>query len=119
HSISTVEDPKWTDRYHHPDPKQRAFGGRVEINMKDGSKLEDELAVADAHPEGARPFARDNYINKFNMLVEGYISEEERKRFLDTVQRLPELSANELGHLHITLDNAVLKNSSRDQKGIF
>ena len=119
HSISTVEDPKWTERYHHPNPKQRAFGGRVEINMKDGSKLEDELAVADAHPEGARPFARDNYIKKFNMLVEGYISEEERKRFLDMVQRLPELSADELGHLHITLDNAVLKNASQDQKGIF
>ncbi|MEC7943056.1 MAG: MmgE/PrpD family protein, partial [Pseudomonadota bacterium] len=119
HSISTVEDQKWTERYHHPDPKQRAFGGRVEIKMKDGSKLVDELAVADAHPAGARPFARDNYIDKFNTLVEGNISEEERDRFLDAVQRLPELSADELGHLHITLDNAVLKNASQDQKGIF
>ena len=37
HSISTVEDSRWTERYHHPDPNQRAFGGRVVITMKDGA----------------------------------------------------------------------------------
>ena len=119
HSISTVEDPKWTERYHHPDPNQRAFGGRVVITMKDGSTLEDELAVADAHPAGARPFARENYINKFNTLVEGIVSDGERDRFLDTVQRLPELTARELGGLHVMLDGASLDHATRDDRGIF
>ena len=119
HSISTVEDPKWTERYHHPDPNQRAFGGRVVITMKDGSTLEDELAVADAHPAGARPFAREDYIKKFNTLVDGIISDGERDRFLDTVQRLPELRANELDGLHVTLDAASLDHAARDNRGIF
>ena len=119
HSISTVEDPKWTDRYHHPDPTQRAFGGRVVITMNDGSTLEDELAVADAHPAGARPFARENYIHKFNTLVEGIVTDGERDRFLDTVQRLPDLTADELGGLHVTLDGAALDHAERDDRGIF
>ena len=119
HSVSTVEDPKWTERYHHPDPNQRAFGGRVVITMKDGSILEDELAVADAHPAGARPFARENYINKFNTLVDGIVSNGERDRFLDTVQRLPNLSADELGGLHVTLDGVTLDYATRDDRGIF
>ena len=119
HSISTVEDPRWTERYHHPDPNQRAFGGRVVIMMKDGSTLEDELAVADAHPAGARPFARENYINKFNTLVDGIVSNGERDRFLDTVQRLPNLSAGELGGLHVTLDGMKLDYATRDDRGIF
>jgi 2-methylcitrate dehydratase len=117
--VSTVEDPKWTERYHDPDPNKRAFGGRVIINMKDGSTLEDEMAVADAHPAGARPFSRDNYIKKFTTLVDGLISEGERDRFLDTVQRLPNLSADELGGLHVTLDLASLDFAARDDRGIF
>ena len=119
HSISTVEDPRWTERYHHSDPNQRAFGGRVVITMKDGSTLEDELALADAHPAGARPFARENYINKFKMLVDGVVSDGERDRFLDTVQRLPNLRADELGGLHVTLDAMALEYDSRDDRGIF
>ena len=117
--VSTVEDPKWTERYHDPDPNKRAFGGRVIITMKDGSTLEDEMAVADAHPAGARPFSRDNYIKKFTTLVDGLISEGERDRFLDTVQRLPNLSADELAGLHVTLDVASLDFAARDDRGIF
>ncbi|CAN0533883.1 unnamed protein product, partial [Laminaria digitata] len=119
HSISTVEDPRWTERYHHPDPNQRAFGGRVVITMKDGSTLEDELALADAHPAGARPFARQNYIDKFKMLVDGVVSDGERDRFLDTVQRLPSLTTDELGGLHVTLDGMALDYATRDDRGIF
>src|SRR6201986_897351 len=50
HKISTVEDPSWTKRYHSHDPKEKAFGGRVVITLKDGSVISDEIAVADAHP---------------------------------------------------------------------
>ncbi len=119
HKISTVEDPKWTERYHHTDPNQRAFGGRVVITMKDGTVLQDELAVADAHPAGARPFARENYINKFNILTEDIVTNSERIRFLDTVQKLPDLSAGELGELHVTLNAAALDFAARDDRGIF
>ncbi|HEX4642580.1 MAG TPA: MmgE/PrpD family protein, partial [Candidatus Acidoferrales bacterium] len=51
-SIETREDPEWTRRYHETDPALKAFGGRVEMFFKDGSRLEDELAVANAHPLG-------------------------------------------------------------------
>ena len=119
HSISTVEDPRWTERYHHPDPNQRAFGGRVVITMKDGSTVEDELALADAHPAGVRPFKRENYIEKFSMLVDGLISMGEHDRFLDTVQRLPSLTPNELNGLHVTLDAKTLDFATRDDRGIF
>ena len=119
HKISTVEDPKWTERYHEPDPNRRAFGGRVVITFSDGSVMEDELAVADAHPAGARPFARENYIAKFMTLTDGLVTEVERNRFLDAVQRLPDLAPEELAELHVTLDNSALLNGIRDERGIF
>lgn len=53
--ISTVEDRRWTQRYHSHSPKEKAFGGRVVVTLK-GSVISDEIAVADAHPLGARPF---------------------------------------------------------------
>ena len=46
-------------------PDQIAFGARIEVFMQDGSRIVDELAVANAHPLGARPFGRDDYIGKF------------------------------------------------------
>jgi 2-methylcitrate dehydratase len=117
--ISTVEDPEWTERYHEPDPNKRAFGGRLEINFKDGRKLIDELAVANAHPAGARPFARADYVRKFEILTEGIIAPEESRRFLDLVQRLPDLTAEEVGQINIALDPASLTNNARDKGGIF
>jgi len=96
HKIRTVEDPYWTQRYDTGNPKEGAFGGRVEIFFEDGSKLEDEMAVANAHPNGARPFQRPNYIHKFKTLTEGIIDAAEQERFLDLVQRLPELTPAEV-----------------------
>lgn len=60
-AITTEEDPRWTERYHEADPAKRAFGGRVEVTMKDGSVVEAEKAVADAHPNGAVPWSREQY----------------------------------------------------------
>ena len=37
HKIETREDPEWTRRYHSTDPHEKAFGGRVEVHMQDGS----------------------------------------------------------------------------------
>ena len=51
----------------------------------------DEIAVADAHPLGARPFAREQYVAKFRTLADGVLAADEIERFLDVAQRLPEL----------------------------
>lgn len=119
HKIRTVEDPEWTARYHETDPRKKAFGGRVEIRFRDGTKLVDELAVANAHPYGARPFTRKDYIRKFDTLTEQLISRSERERFLEAVQRLPTLKPHELLQLHIQIPLAHLVYSTRDNRGIF
>ena len=100
HKISTVEDPEWTRRYHDRDPNKKAFGGRVVVSMTDGTVLEDEIAVADAHPAGASPYQRDDYIHKFRTLTEGILAKAEVDRFLDLAIRLPELSPAEVEHLN-------------------
>ncbi len=117
--IETAEDPKWTARYHESDPNKLAFGGRVEIRMKDGSVINDELALANAHSKGARPFARENYIQKFRNLTEGLVSLREQDRFLDLVQCLPDLGASEIDEINVVLDEATLENETPDKKGIF
>ncbi len=119
HKIRTVEDPEWTRRYHDPDPSQRAFGGRVAITLKDGSVIEDELAVANAHPAGARPFVRKDYVRKFDILTEGLVTQRERDRFIRLVEDLPELTSAGVSELHVTLDAAELTNATPDNKGIF
>ncbi len=117
--VKTVEDKEWTRRYHSINPKGKAFGGRVEITFADGRKLTDEIAVADAHPLGARPFARPNYIHKFQTLTEDFIVREESERFIKAAQRLGELKANELGALNVALPAGWLACAVRDQRGIF
>ncbi|MBB4659648.1 MmgE/PrpD family protein [Parvularcula dongshanensis] len=96
HKIETTEDPEWTRRYHASDPKEKAFGARVVVTMKDGGTIEDEIALANAHPDGASPFVREDYVGKFRTLTEGILEEAEAARFLDLVQRLPDLSAEEV-----------------------
>jgi 2-methylcitrate dehydratase len=108
HKIETREDPEWTRRYHSRDPDELAFGGRVEVLMKDGSKLVDELAVANAHPHGAKPFARADYIRKFQTLTDGLIAPRESNRFLEAVQDLPKLPAGELYRLNVAIPAASL-----------
>jgi 2-methylcitrate dehydratase len=106
--ITTAEDEEWTRRYHSEDPDEKAFGGRVVIRFADGSELVDEIAVADAHPLGARPFAREDYIRKFRTLAEPVLDPEEIERFLELVQRLPELSPDEVRELSIVAKLGVL-----------
>lgn len=106
--ITTEEDAEWTRRYHSNDPAEKAFGGRIEITLTDGSKIVDEIAVADAHPLGARPFAREQYIAKFRTLAEHVLEAEEIERFLTLVQRLPELSADDVLGLSIVAAPGIL-----------
>ncbi len=114
--IETREDPEWTRRYLSTDPNEMAFGGRVEITLKDGSRIVDELAVANAHPLGARPFARDDYIHKFRTMTDGIITTREANRFLEAVQNLARLPAGELHQLNVAMPAGTVKEG---KAGIF
>jgi len=119
HKIKTIEDTQWTDAYHATDPNKKRFGGKVEITFANGEKVVDELGLADAHPAGARPFKRADYIRKFETLTKGVITPEESKRFLTLVQRLPELTALEVQQLNVQVSLETLTQSKRDDRGIF
>ncbi len=118
HKVTTAEDAEWTRRYHSDDPAEKAFGGRVEIRLTDGSTIVDEIAVADAHPLGARPFVREDYVRKFRLLAEPVLTPEEIERFLELAQRLPELTADEVRQLTIVAKPGVLAGAPAP-KGLF
>ncbi len=115
--IKTHEDKKWTKRYHDPNPKKKAFGAKVVITLKNGKKITEEQGVADAHPYGARPFKRKNYINKFLTLTENILSKKETERFLKIVQNLKKLKSGQLNKLNIEVRKSKLKRNIK--KGIF
>ncbi|MCB0346597.1 MAG: MmgE/PrpD family protein [Bdellovibrionales bacterium] len=119
HKIETVEEPIWTERYHERDPNKKAFGGEVVITMQDGSVIQDELAIANANPLGAKPFAREDYKRKFTTLTEGTIDQSEVERFFTVAENTAKISSGELGELNVQLEASSLKNSERDTRGIF
>lgn len=117
HKIVTEEAPEWTRRYHATDPAVKAFGGEMIVTFDDGTQLSESIAVADAHPLGARPFAREQYINKFRSLAAESVSAAEQDRFLQAVLNLESLSTGQLGNLNLEATGTTLAvNTSR---GIF
>ncbi|UQN31143.1 MmgE/PrpD family protein [Brachybacterium kimchii] len=108
HKVTTTEDPEWTRRYHSLDLTEKAFGGAVEITLRDGTVIRDEIAVADAHPQGARPFAREQYVQKFRSLAEGVVEDAEADRFLQAVEGLPDLPAGQLHRLSLRAADGVI-----------
>ena len=119
HTISTVEEPAWTELYHDPDPNKRAFGGRLEITLTSGEKISDELAVANAHPLGKRPLQRPQYVMKFKNLTADIISSAEQNRFIKLVENLENLDSTEVGQLNISVDKLSAENAIPDRQGIF
>lgn len=117
--ISTVEDPEWTRRYHATDPAEKAFGAKAVVTLKSGETIVDELAVADAHPLGAKPFARADYVAKFRTLADGVVDDAEQDRFLAAAERTAELGAGELDQLTFTVSDDVLAEAPTVPKGIF
>tara|TARA_S200000501_G_scaffold369933_1_gene410277 strand:+ start:42 stop:1544 length:1503 start_codon:yes stop_codon:yes gene_type:complete len=117
HSIKTHEDKKWTAKYHHPDPKKKCFGAKVVITMKNGKKYTEQLERADAHPYGARPFIRKNYIDKFMTLTKNIISKKESKRFLNIAQNLKKIKSGQLKKLNVVINKSKLKRNRKE--GIF
>jgi 2-methylcitrate dehydratase len=109
--ISTLEDAEWTRRYHSRDSGKKAFGGRVVVTLQDGRQIVDEIAMADAHPLGAKPFKRADYITKFRTLCEGVIAPAEQERFLGLVDRLSQLREGDLHGLTLDLEPGVQQKS--------
>ena len=116
--ITTEEDPEWTRRYHSLDLAEKAFGGEAVITLADGTELREQIAVADAHPLGARPFARAQYVAKFRDLAGGILEEREIARFLDAAENLADLPAGELGRLNVLAAPGVIDPSAAP-KGLF
>jgi 2-methylcitrate dehydratase len=114
--IRTVEDKRWTERYHTSDPSLKAFGGRIVITLADGTVIADEMAVANAHTLGATPWQRADYVRKFRTLTEGVIPVSEAERFLAAVSRLESLTAGELFELTLSLPSGSLAGAAA---GIF
>jgi 2-methylcitrate dehydratase len=117
--ISTVEDPEWTRRYHSSDPAEKAFGARAVVTLTSGQTVTDELAVADAHPLGARPFGRGRYVGKFTELADGIVDAEEQQRFLTVAESLARLTSGEVDGLNIEVDPRVLRTAPTIPSGIF
>jgi 2-methylcitrate dehydratase len=114
--VTTAEDAEWTARYHAAGADQ-SYGGRVVITMTDGREIVEEISVADAHPGGARPFAREQYVEKFRSLAVPVVGEDEAERFLALALRLAELGPKEVRDLTFTALPGVLPAAGRP--GIF
>jgi len=93
-AITTEEEPHWTERYHDPDPAKRAFGGRVEVTMRDGSVVEAEKAIADAHPNGAAPWGKSQYQAKLEQQAAPHLAPEAVNRLWQACVGLSGLDAD-------------------------
>ena len=117
HSIKTHENKRWTKKYHDPNPKNKSFGAKVVVTLKNGKKIFEELDKADAHPYGLRPFKRKDYIKKFLILTRNIISKKESDRFLKVVQNLKKIKSGQMNKLNIEIKKKQLKRNLR--KAIF
>ena len=87
------------------------------VTLKNGKKIVEQLDRADAHPYGARPFKRQNYIQKFLILTDKILDKNESSRFLKTVQNIKNLKSGELNKLNIQVKRSQIKKNTK--KGIF
>jgi 2-methylcitrate dehydratase len=116
--IRTVEDKAWTRRYHAADPSQRAFGGVLRVTLRDGRVIEAEKSVADAHPNGAKPWTMPDYIAKFRGLTSELVTPAEADRFLTAAQRLTDLSPADLRTLNPVMPEGTVHPSRPTGEGI-
>jgi 2-methylcitrate dehydratase len=119
HKIRTVEDPRWTARYLDPDPGKRAFGGRVVVTLDDGTSIEGERAVADAHPNGAHPWGWNAYVGKFETLTRDVLAEPQRESFLAAAKGAAVLDAGQLDRLIPALPTGAVVPFAPTGAGIF
>jgi len=119
HKIRTVEAPEWTARYHEPDPNKRAFGGRIIITLEDGTVIEGERGVADAHPNGANPWTWPHYQQKFATLTRDTLTDAEREAFYQAALGAGSLEGQGLDVLLPALAQGSVVPSAPTGQGIF
>ena len=116
--VRTVADEAWTVRFRERSGLEKDHGGEVIVSFLDGRRLAEQIDVPDAHPRGRRPFSRANYIRKFDRLVAGYATKNERTRFLKAAGRLLELSVDGVHSLTISAAPSAIAADGRPT-GIF
>jgi 2-methylcitrate dehydratase len=102
--VRTVEDQGWNARFDVPDPLAKDHGAGAAIRLRDGSTVEEELAVADSHPRGRAPWGPDDYRRKFLTLTEGILSSAEAERCLAEAGALSTLDRDQLRDFGIVAD---------------
>lgn len=117
--IKTALDNDWTARYHATDPAKRAYGGRLEITLRDGQTLNFEKAAADAHPNGAAPWNAANYAAKFQDLTSARLGAAETARLLQTTHNLAALDGPGLAALNPIASNPAVTPDQPTGQGIF
>jgi 2-methylcitrate dehydratase len=117
--IRTVEDAEWNARYRAADPRERAFGGCIEIRFADGRVIAAEKAVADAHPSGRAPWAWPDYVRKFAGLAGDALGQGEAERFLTLVRGLPDVPPDALLGLTPVLPAGAVVPAAPTGQGIF
>ena len=118
HKIRTEEVAEWTQAYHHPDPDHKKFGAQVVVRLTDGTQIAERLDNPNAHYLGDRPFARPDYIDKLAVLTEGLVEETEVERFMGLVDRLPDLTPEEVGQLNLVAAKGMLEDAQSERVGI-
>ena len=118
HKIRTAEVAEWTQAYHHPDPDHKKFGAQVVVSLANGTQIAERLDNPNAHYLGDRPFARPAYIDKLAVLTEGLVAPAEVERFLGLVNRLPDLTPEEVDQLNLVAAEDMLEDASSSRIGI-
>ncbi len=117
--IRTQEKEEWTRAYHDPDPARKKFGAEVRVLLQDGTRISERLDNPNAHYLGARPFQRPDYIRKLRVLAEEIAEEQEIERFVKLVERLPRLSAAEVGQLNLQARPDKIEDARSERIGLF
>jgi len=117
--IETSLDDDWTRRYHATDPAERAYGGRLEITLEDGSSNSFEKGAANAHPNGTAPWGAEDYQRKFRRLSVDLLGESETSRILDVASNLTGLDAGQLSTLNPVAPNGAIQPDRPTGQGIF
>ena len=118
HKIRTEEVAEWTQAYHDPDFRGKKFGAEVVVTMKNGDHVVQRLDNPNAHSLGARPFTRPEYVGKLRAMSEDVAESSEIDRFIGLVERLEELSADEVARLNVEVPAHVLEDATADRVGI-
>lgn len=118
HKIRTEEVAAWTSAYHEQDFQQKKFGAEVVVTRKDGSTVSEQLDNPNAHSLGARPFQRPDYVRKLRTLANGAADTEEVERFLGLVERLSDLTAEQVRQLNIVVPPAYITAGDEERLGV-